>query len=304
MKRLLLPALVCGVVLAGLAFAGPAGAATFSNTAAITINDGVGCDPQVPAPASPYPSQIAVSGLSGAVTDVNVTLNGLTHTFPDDVGVVLVGPGPGGQTTILMADTGDGSDVTGVNLTFDDAAAASLPSGSSASSVLVSGTYKPTVGNPGACRVPSSFPAPAPAGPYGSALSVFNGTAPNGTWSLYVIDESTVDAGEFSGGWSLDITTTAVAARLLGAPSATRSGGATTVRWRTASEVGTVGYNVYREVNGRRARANARPIAAGRRAYTFVDLHARRGALARYWVQAVEADGSRIWLGRTRAVRT
>ncbi len=46
-----------------------------------------------------------------------------------------------------------------VTLTFDDAAANSLPNNAQ----IVSGTFKPT--NSG---VSDTFPAPAPAGPYGS----------------------------------------------------------------------------------------------------------------------------------------
>jgi hypothetical protein len=119
------------VLASSLALAGalPAQATTFSNSAPITINDGSDCG-LPPGTASPYPSQISVSGLVGTITDVNATLTGLTHGFPDDVDVLVVGPG--GQTTILMADTGDGvgHPVNGVNLTFDDAAASSLPDGS------------------------------------------------------------------------------------------------------------------------------------------------------------------------------
>src|SRR5262249_62349220 len=116
-----------------------AGATTFSNSGAITINDGTvdGCGPLPGGPspgataATPYPSPITVSGL-GAITDVNVTLSGLTHTFPDDVDVLLVGPS--GQSTILMADSGGSAGVNGVNLTFGDAAAASRPDNSAISS--------------------------------------------------------------------------------------------------------------------------------------------------------------------------
>ena len=202
------------VAITGVCLAAPAlaGAATFSNSGAITINDSTAsCRPSVPAPApgkaTPYPSAIAVSGLTGTITDVNVTLTGLSHTFPEDVDVLLVGPG--GQSTILMADTGRNREtpLSNVNLTFDDAAAASLPD----SSQIVSGTYKPTLGTAPTngdfgCSVPTSFPSTAPAGPYGSALSGFNGTNPNGTWSLYVVDDTSGDVGSISGGWSLDIT--------------------------------------------------------------------------------------------------
>jgi hypothetical protein len=37
-------------------------------------------------------------------------------------------------------------------------------------------------------------------------LSVFNGTNPNGTWKLYVIDDSAGDNGEITGGWTLTIS--------------------------------------------------------------------------------------------------
>src|SRR5262249_50326797 len=150
-----------------LAVPGLAGATTFSNSGTITITSPFGVNNQ---PASPYPSVITVSGVAGTIADVNVTLTGLSHGFPDDVDVLLVGPN--GQTTLLMADTGGiGPVVSGVNLTFDDAAAGSLPD----DSAFASGTYKPTKGttvNGEGGPAPSSFPSPAPAGSYGSTLSV------------------------------------------------------------------------------------------------------------------------------------
>ncbi|CAN5575234.1 hypothetical protein BH18ACI3_BH18ACI3_03610 [soil metagenome] len=169
-------------------------AVVFSNTAPITIND---LDT-----ASPYPSTIAVAGLTGTVTKVTVTLNGLAHTFPDDVGVLVVSPS--GAKVRLMTDAGGGTDISGVNLTFDDAAANSLPD----TAAITSGTYKPTQGtNTGAFNLhPTDFPAPAPASPYSLLLSSFNTGSPNGTWSLYVTDDTDGDIGSISGGWSLDIT--------------------------------------------------------------------------------------------------
>ncbi len=172
--------------------AGPAAATVFSNTAAITIPS------TAAAAAAPYPSPISVSGLNGTIVDVNVTLAGLSHTFPDDIDVLLVGPL--GQNVVLMADVGSSLDVTSINLAFDDAAAASLPGAAQ----IVAGTFKPTVDVGGGFI--GIVPAPMP--PYGTTLSVFNGTAPNGTWNLFVYDDAHLDGGSISGGWSLDILAT------------------------------------------------------------------------------------------------
>src|SRR4029079_10802727 len=84
--------------------------ANFANSTAVTINDA--------ASASPYPDDIAVSGLSGNITKVTVDITGISHTFPDDLDILLVSPG--GQNAIIMSDVGGGTDVTGINLTLDD----------------------------------------------------------------------------------------------------------------------------------------------------------------------------------------
>ena len=145
--------------------------------------------------ATPYPSTINVSGVIGLVADVNVTLTGFGHTFPQDVGVLLVGPR--GQRVVLMDGAGD-APTTNVNITFDDQASSSLPS----SGAITSGSYKPTNLFPA-----DAFAPPAPGSPpYGSLLSLFNGTNPNGVWSLFVQDFSQGDSGSVSGGWGLQIT--------------------------------------------------------------------------------------------------
>ena len=124
-----------------------------------------------------------------------IPLKGLSHTYPDDLDVLLVGPG--GQMLLLMSDAGGGGDLNGVTFTFDGAAAATLAN----SSQLATGTFRPS--NYGAS---DTCAAPAPAGPYASALSTFNGGNPNGTWSLYVVDDAASDSGTMSGGWELTIT--------------------------------------------------------------------------------------------------
>ncbi len=150
-----------------------------------------------PASADPYPSEITVDGLKkGRIRDVNVRLNGLQHTWPNDVQVLLVGPQ--GQTAIVMADSGGGFSVTGVTLTFDDEAAAPLPG----SQQIGSGSFRPT--KPGNDEI--AFNAPAPVASANAALSVFDGGNPNGTWRLFVQDKSgDIDGGVIAGGWALEI---------------------------------------------------------------------------------------------------
>ncbi len=160
-------------------------------------------------PGSPYPSTITVSGLAGTVTKVTVTLRNISHTFPDDIDVLLVGPT--GAKTLLMSDTGGGNALSGVTLTFDDNAASSLPD----SSQITSGTYKPTDFDTGS----DGFSSPAPAGPYVASLAVFAGSNPNGTWSLYTRDDATRDSGSIGSGWVLNITTTSNVCCVASAPT-------------------------------------------------------------------------------------
>src|SRR6266567_4122542 len=156
----------------------------FANTNFITIPDS--------GTATPYPSTNYVSGIAYPPTKVLVTLSNLSHTYPGDLGVLLVAPS--GQATALMVDAGN-SPISNVTLTFDDAASNSVPT-----TQITNGTYKPTQYSPG-----DIFPAPAPAGPYVSALSVFTNSDPNGTWSLYILDDSPGDSGSLAAGWRLTI---------------------------------------------------------------------------------------------------
>src|SRR3954468_5384705 len=83
-------ALLAGVlsVVAGPTHPAHAGQ-TLSNTAPIAINDNAITPPTT---ASPYPSTIAASGFAGTITKAAVTLNGISHTFSDDIAVELVSP--------------------------------------------------------------------------------------------------------------------------------------------------------------------------------------------------------------------
>jgi subtilisin-like proprotein convertase family protein len=151
--------------------------------------------------STPYPSTITVSALGGLVSKVTVTITNLNHTWPDDISILLVGPA--GQTTMLMSDAGGNNGVTPISnttVTFDDSAATQLPQ----STQITSGTYRP-----GDYDSTETLDTPAPAGPYGTVLSVFNGTNPNGTWSLYVDDDfPPQDGGSIANGWKITIVST------------------------------------------------------------------------------------------------
>lgn len=168
---------------------------TFANRGTITVGD----------TANVYPSHIFVTNLSGSISKLVLTVSNITYGRPDDLELLLVAPN--GAEMILMADAGGtAAGISGVNLTFDDAAGNLIPDATAPSS----GTYRPTDYNSTA----AAFPAPAPAAPYnhpapagGATLAnVFNGGSPNGTWSLYVADDSPGTGGTL-GGWSLTFTT-------------------------------------------------------------------------------------------------
>jgi hypothetical protein len=155
---------------------------TFSNDFPTTIPSGPGV-------ATPYPSDINVSGFrQGKIIDVSLSLNNYSHDFPDDVAVLL--EGPRGQDAIVMSDVGFDLDVNNIALVLDDEATGKLPD----ETQITSGTFKPTQGT-----APARFP------PYGGALSFFDGTNPNGTWSLFAYDDTNPDRGVFAGGWSITI---------------------------------------------------------------------------------------------------
>jgi len=148
-------------------------------------------------PASPYPSTISISGVTGTVSKVTVTVAGLTHSYPADVDILLVAPS--GTNVLLMSDCGEDNGISGLTLTFDDSAAVSLPY----SQPINSGIYRPT----SYAATPHVFYSPGPPSPFGSALAAFNGLDPNGTWSLYVQDVAAQDIGNIAQGWGISITT-------------------------------------------------------------------------------------------------
>ena len=113
--------------------------ATFSNTAPIIINDY--------APATPYPSVINVSGLSGTLVKTTLTWTNVSHTSPADIDALLVSPGL--NDTLIMAHAGGEDAITHVTLTFSDA---TNNSHLSHYGQITNGVYQPT----DYCRCPVS----------------------------------------------------------------------------------------------------------------------------------------------------
>lgn len=172
-------------------------AQTFSNGGSILVNSS--------GAAKPFPSQIVVSGIGTGLTGLTVTLHSVGHTFPDDLDIALVGPT--GAAIVLQSDCGGSAAMGKVTYTFSDSGVTSLPDGGD----IVAGSYRPAD-----CESRSEFAAlhaalpGTPSGGTASLATVFGGTDPNGTWSLFVLDDSTGDSGIIQEGWSITITSTPV----------------------------------------------------------------------------------------------
>jgi subtilisin-like proprotein convertase family protein len=209
---------LASISAAALLFAaGPASAADFQNASPITIKDATAT---AVGTASVYPSDIPVN-VTGAVSKVTVDVKGFTHSCSLDVDMLLVGPA--GQRSILMSDGGDCAGTATAhpasNITFDDAAATGVPcldtSKATPDPVFAGGTFKPTdwddtathqctPGNDDTHTSADIFPQQT--GPFPTGLTAMNGTAVNGIWHLYVVDQYQGDSGSITGGWALHFT--------------------------------------------------------------------------------------------------
>ncbi|MFN3193043.1 MAG: hypothetical protein ACE361_21210 [Aureliella sp.] len=168
----------------------------FDNPTAITI-----VDDDI---ANPYPSTISVSGVSGVISEITVTLSNISHTYPDDIAAVVVSPT--GDASLLFSGPGGGQNISNVTWTFDDSAMLTLPD----TGQLVSGTFRP-----GQEEYDDFFPAPGPGGklvdsdpaPWQFDFGHWIGDDPNGDWNLFILDANPGDAGSIAGGWSINVTT-------------------------------------------------------------------------------------------------
>jgi len=109
------------------------------------------------------------------ISDVNVTINSLTHTYDGDIVIHLIGPD---NTDVILSNHRGTSGDNYTNTVFDDSAATPISAGTA-----------PFTG---------SFIPDAP-------LSAFNGKNALGAWKLFVVDSVNVDSGTITS-WTLNFT--------------------------------------------------------------------------------------------------
>jgi len=162
-------------------------------------------------PADSFPSVLSVSNSIGTVVGVSVTLSNLSHTYPDDLDILLVSPG--GDCVLLMSDACGGAVLDHTTLTFTDDAPDSLPD----NAFPIRRTVRPTN-----FEITDLLPSPVPAGPFAGIMTAFNGKDANGDWKLFIFDDTPDDGGKLWDGWALTLTTLPV---VDGAPTLILLGG-------------------------------------------------------------------------------
>jgi subtilisin-like proprotein convertase family protein len=122
---------------------------------------------------------LAVSGLEGFITDVNLRTF-ITHTFAADLDITLISPA--GTSVTISTDNGSSNDNVFNGTIWDDSAAETATDFAYSNGVVA----------------PSLSPE--------EALAAFIGENPNGTWTLQIADDTAGEIGDLNS-WSLDIQT-------------------------------------------------------------------------------------------------
>jgi predicted extracellular nuclease len=141
---------------------------------------------------------------------------------------------------------------------------------------------------------------------YGGTANCFEGTAAAPAPSNTLSDQRAAHGLADSDDNAADFSTAAPDPQNMSSPtavslrffSARREGRTVMLRWRTGSEAGLLGFEVFRGTT----RINRLPIRAlggpSGRTYSFPDP--RPGNAVRYRLRALQTDGSRVWLAATR----
>lgn len=154
-----------------------------------------------PGKSSPYPSIIDTRHLKGDIAEISVEVNGLTHKYPDDIDMILVGPN--NKAVYLMSDAGGSSPLDHAFLTFvTDTGKDQVYD----SQRLESGASYRTKNHEGADTIPAG--SDFTIAPTDDSLASFVGTKAGGLWKLYVLDDTRQDSGSISN-WAVRLTTKA-----------------------------------------------------------------------------------------------
>jgi hypothetical protein len=89
--------------------------------------------------------------------------------------------------------------------------------------------------------------------------------------------------------------------------AAARTPAGVVLKWKTGSEAGTLGFNIYRKVGKAKVKVNKALIAGSSRAtgsaYSLVDRKGPHGRAVHYLLQEVEQSGARNWVAQTSVSR-
>ncbi len=200
--------------------------------------------------SSLYSSNINVTGYTGVIFNLAITINGFSHSYPGDVSIVL--ESPTGQK-LLIQDASFDAPASNKTYTISDAGAILMPA---SGAVNTNGSYRPTshygfnffnAPGPG-----STYSNPGPANS-GSATfaAAFNNVSPNGIWKLWVRDFTSGDVGNIAGGWSMSFTTGwPLPVTFLNPFNATCKNGKITTLWTTNYEMNFKEFEIQRSTNG------------------------------------------------------
>jgi len=190
---------------------------TFSNSGQITV----------PYYGQANPSTINVSGVTGTVEKITVTLYGITSSYLGDWDVLLAGPGASKPSLYLMSDAGNNSASNNLNIIFDDDSVVTLPQEGTISSNTTY-SYRPVNYYDVLGSAPNFYSLDGgndlqASPPPGDSLAFFKNIDVNGSWTLNVQDDFSsyytdyypyfdttwthgTSEGFISGGWKIDIT--------------------------------------------------------------------------------------------------
>lgn len=130
-----------------------------------------------------------VGGLNRTIADLDVVLNNLSHSYPNDMNMVLASPS-GTQVEFVSSNCGNYG-VGNANYRFDEEAPVAFPDDGPCATT---GVFAPAFFSGPDTNLAPGFP-----GPYARSLSAFDGQLANGDWKLLINDDGAGDFGYLEG---------------------------------------------------------------------------------------------------------